>query len=432
MNGIFPIEKPVNQTSQQVLSKLNVLLLENSERMRTQLAKEKEEFVKGFEATNKGKSPTGKAMRRFNKLKMGQGGTLDPMASGLLIIGLNNGTKSLQKYLTNSTKSYTCKAILGQDTMSGDNQEDFKSTLSVNSYEHLLNLTKEEKKELEDKIRKAFLGRSLNQIPPVYSALKVNGRRLYDYIRKGEDIPGEIEPRVVELLDIEFHEDNFKVIPQEPLTEEPQEMYEKEEEAAEPKSGDNKKQGKPKFDGNKNLKRLGPHGSLPVTDELLNQVKNYKNQIKVYTTDNEGILHSDAELHKITNTDDPFFQKMKLKQVPLVELNMTIKVSSGFYVRSIVRDICKLLHTSGYMSSLTRVAQKQWDMKNNCYFKLEDFESKEREPEWYEMLTKVMESEDKGCLVDVRSVMDGEATSKKRKNEDEDVSGGRSTRARAE
>lgn len=435
MNGIFPIEKPVNQTSQQVLSKLNVLLLENSEKMRTQLAKEKEEFVKEFTTANKGKSPTGKAMRRFNKLKMGQGGTLDPMASGLLIIGLNNGTKSLQKYLTNSTKSYTCKAILGQDTMSGDNQEDFKSTLSVNSYEHLLNLTKEEKKALEDKIRKAFLGRSLNQIPPVYSALKVNGRRLYDYIRKGEDIPGEIEPRVVELLDIEFHEDNFKVILQEPLVEDPVEMYEKEEESAEVKGGDNKKQGKPKFDGNKNLQRLGPHGSLPVTDQLLNQVKNYKNLIKVYTTENnesQGILHSDEELHKIISTEDPFFHKMKFRQVPLVELNMTIKVSSGFYVRSIVRDICKLLNTSGYMTSLTRVAQKQWDMKNRCYFKLDDFESKEREPVWYDMLAKVMESEDTGCLVDVRTVLDGDGAGKKRKNDEKEGDAGTNTRAKVE
>ncbi|XBW36362.1 hypothetical protein QEN19_001941 [Hanseniaspora menglaensis] len=137
MNGIFPIEKPVNQTSQQVLSKLNSLMLEKSERLRTQLGNEKEEFIKEFKATNKGKSPTGKAIRRFNKLKMGQGGTLDPMASGLLVVGLNNGTKGLQKYLTDSTKSYTFKGILGQDTMSGDNQEDFNSTLSKLLLENL-------------------------------------------------------------------------------------------------------------------------------------------------------------------------------------------------------------------------------------------------------------------------------------------------------
>lgn len=430
MNGIFPIEKPVNKTSQQVLSSLNNILLEKSERLRTQLETEKEQFIKDFKATNKGKAPTGKAIRRFSKLKMGQGGTLDPMASGLLIIGLNNGTKNLQKYLTNSTKSYTFKAILGQETMSGDNQEDFKSTLSVNSYEHLLNMSKEEKNGLEEKIKKAFIGKPLNQVPPVYSALKINGRRLYDYIRNGEEIPGEIEPRVVELLDIEFHEDNFKVIPQTPLTEEPTELYEKEEENEEEekenkennKDGDNKKNKKmkkQKFDGNKNLQRLGPNGSLPVTDELLNQVMKYKNQIKTYTIDtNEtgGILQTDEELNKITDIKDPFYEKMKYRQVPLVELNMTIKVSSGFYVRSVVRDICKILNTSGYMTSLTRVAQKQWDMKNGCYFKLEDFENEANEPIWYDLLAKVMEDEEKGALVDVRSVLD--KVDKKRKLEE--------------
>ncbi|XBW36363.1 hypothetical protein QEN19_001941 [Hanseniaspora menglaensis] len=426
MNGIFPIEKPVNQTSQQVLSKLNSLMLEKSERLRTQLGNEKEEFIKEFKATNKGKSPTGKAIRRFNKLKMGQGGTLDPMASGLLVVGLNNGTKGLQKYLTDSTKSYTFKGILGQDTMSGDNQEDFNSTLSVNSYEHLINLTDEKKQELEQMIKEAFVGKSLNQVPPVYSALKINGRRLYDYIRKGEEIPGEIEPRVVELLDIEFHKDNFKLIEQEPLSEEPKEFYEEKDLVVENNEGSNskpEKQKRLKFDGNKNLERLGPHGSLPVTDELLKQVSNYKNQIKLYTVENNekgGVLFRDDELNKITSLSDPFFEKMKMRKVPLVELNMTIKVSSGFYVRSIVRDICKLLKTSGYMTSLVRVAQKQWDMKNGCYFKLEDFENEENEPVWYDLMGKVCEDEETGCLVDVRSVLDNQLT-KKRNREDDNV-----------
>ncbi|CAI8504453.1 unnamed protein product [Hanseniaspora opuntiae] len=205
MNGVFAIEKPSGFTTQQIITKLNHALINNSSQVRSDLLRQKDEFEKEFKANNKGNPPKPKTLKKFSKLKMGQGGTLDPMASGILVIGIQEGTKKLQKYLNNSIKTYEFRGVLGMDTMSGDNQENYQSNLSINSYEHLLNLTVEEKKALEEKIVKSFKTGILKQIPPVYSAVRIGGKRLYEYIRKGEDVPQDgIEPRLVELMDIHF------------------------------------------------------------------------------------------------------------------------------------------------------------------------------------------------------------------------------------
>lgn len=416
MNGVFAIEKPSGFTTQQIITKLNHALINNSSQVRSDLLRQKNEFEKEFKANNKGNPPKPKTLKKFAKLKMGQGGTLDPMASGILVIGIQEGTKKLQKYLNNSIKTYEFRGVLGMDTMSGDNQENYQSNLSINSYEHLLNLTAEEKKALEEKIVKSFKTGILKQIPPVYSAVRIGGKRLYEYIRKGEDVPQDgIEPRLVELMDIHFYEDNLQEIKQEELTDE---EYNKMRDAIEESMRDEAQIGnKRKFDEVEKQKnsgaRLGKHGEILITDEAFNVVKDYKNQIKCYTHEHEdGIIHDDKDLNKITDINNDFYKKMKMKQVPLVQLHMKVTVSSGFYIRSIIRDICKLLNTSGYMTSLKRTSQKQWDMEKGAYFKLEDFE-KIDECVWYELLTEVLKDEDKGCEFNVREILDKSHSPKK-------------------
>ncbi|KAL6931441.1 uncharacterized protein HGUI_02411 [Hanseniaspora guilliermondii] len=409
MNGVFAIEKPSGFTTQQIITKLNHALINNSAQVRKDLLRQKEEFEKEFKANNKGNPPKPKTLKKFSKLKMGQGGTLDPMASGILVIGIQEGTKKLQKYLNNSIKTYEFRGILGMDTMSGDNQENYLSNLSINSYEHLLNLSVEEKKALEEKIIASFKTGILKQIPPVYSAVRIGGKRLYEYIRKGEDVPQDgIEPRLVELMDIHFYEDNLQEIEQDELSED---EYNKIRDDIEDTMKNEAQIGsKRKFDEVEKQKsidvRLGKNGEILLTDEAFNVVRDYKNQIKCFTHEHEdGIIHKDEDLNKITDINNEFYQKMKKKQVPLIQLHMKVTVSSGFYIRSIIRDICKLLKTSGYMTSLKRVSQKQWDMEKGAYFKLQDFE-KIDETVWFDLLTSVLKDEDEGSEINVRKILD--------------------------
>lgn len=117
--------------------------------------------------------------RVFNTKKIGHTGTLDPDATGLLVIGINKGTK-IMKYLNNDEKIYEAVILIGKTTDTLDDAGEIISSLSV----------KDEIKNTEDVIN-SFKG-IYTQTPPMYSAIKYKGKRLYEYARKGiiiDDIP---------------------------------------------------------------------------------------------------------------------------------------------------------------------------------------------------------------------------------------------------
>lgn len=124
--------------------------------------------------------------------KVGHTGTLDPMATGVLPILIGEGTK-LSKYLIDHDKTYIVKLQLGQKTDTADSEGQVIEEKEVLE-EHLSKIKIEE-------ILKSFIGKQ-EQIPPMYSAIKVNGKKLYEYARKGQRV--EIEPRKIEIYDIEL------------------------------------------------------------------------------------------------------------------------------------------------------------------------------------------------------------------------------------
>lgn len=130
-----------------------------------------------------------KVKKMFNE-KVGHTGTLDPMAEGVLPILIGKGT-SLSKYLINHDKKYTVKLQLGIKTDTADSEGKILEEKQVK--QELLN------KENINKILKSFIGKQ-EQIPPIYSAIKVNGKKLYEYARKGQEI--ELKPRQIEIYDI--------------------------------------------------------------------------------------------------------------------------------------------------------------------------------------------------------------------------------------
>lgn len=132
-----------------------------------------------------------KVKKLYNQ-KVGHTGTLDPLATGVLPILIGKGTQCA-KYLTNHDKTYEAQIQLGQKTDTADAEGkiiDEKPVLSEAFSEEKVSL-----------ILKSFL-REQEQIPPIYSAIKVNGKKLYEYARKGEKI--EIQPRKIKIYDIKL------------------------------------------------------------------------------------------------------------------------------------------------------------------------------------------------------------------------------------
>ncbi len=122
--------------------------------------------------------------------KVGHCGTLDPFAKGLMIVGINQGTKVLS-YLEKESKTYQASITLGTATNTGDKTGKVIEKKEVNDYS--ISYLKE--------VLSHFLGKQM-QIPPMYSAIKINGKKLYEYARKEVEVARKA--REIEIYKIDF------------------------------------------------------------------------------------------------------------------------------------------------------------------------------------------------------------------------------------
>ena len=132
--------------------------------------------------------------------KVGHAGTLDPDATGVLVLCINKATKALQ-FLTADEKEYIATMSLGTSTTTYDASGDVTSEKEFTGYHHL------------EEVLSSFIGKQ-KQVPPMYSAIKVNGKKLYEYAREGKKIevePRDIDNKEIELLKEEGHEITFRV-----------------------------------------------------------------------------------------------------------------------------------------------------------------------------------------------------------------------------
>ncbi|RZS99624.1 tRNA pseudouridine(55) synthase TruB [Aquimarina brevivitae] len=151
------IDKPLHWTSFQVVNKLRWLIRKNF---------------------------------KIKKIKVGHAGTLDPLATGLLLICTGKFTKKIES-LQGQVKEYTGVITLGATTPSYDLETEIDQTFSLDTI-------------TEEAIRKTthqFIG-SIQQQPPVFSALKKEGKRLYEYAREGVEV--DIPTRTVEISEFEI------------------------------------------------------------------------------------------------------------------------------------------------------------------------------------------------------------------------------------
>lgn len=129
------------------------------------------------------------------KIKVGHAGTLDPLATGLLVICIGKHTKLIEG-LTNDSKTYTGTFLLGKTTPSYDLET------AYNSEQDTSHVTEEQMEE----VRQEFIGEQ-QQVPPLFSAKQIDGKRAYELARKG--IEKELKPNTIVITDFVLKTDRF-------------------------------------------------------------------------------------------------------------------------------------------------------------------------------------------------------------------------------
>ncbi|MBD5197398.1 MAG: tRNA pseudouridine(55) synthase TruB [Muribaculaceae bacterium] len=127
---------------------------------------------------------------RVKKFKVGHAGTLDPLATGVLIVCTGRATRQIES-LQNGTKEYIAEITLGATTPSFDLETEIDNTYP---WEHIT-------RERVEEVLPRFVGHVM-QVPPVFSAVKIDGKRAYNLARKGKDVELKAKPLVIEEIEI--------------------------------------------------------------------------------------------------------------------------------------------------------------------------------------------------------------------------------------
>ncbi|KAI5964153.1 PUS4 [Candida pseudojiufengensis] len=333
MNGVFAIYKPSGVSSANFLNEVQDLFTNS----RTFAADLKAARDKVYYDLSRDRKWQKKARKKADstKIKIGHGGTLDPLASGVLVVGVGSGTKKLQYYLAECQKTYETKALLGISTTTGDSEGEI---ITKNQIDHI-------SPESVIEATKKFIG-DIKQTPPIFSALKVNGKPLYEYAREGIPLPKNIKVRDVKVNDI-------KVVESDLLTKD-----------------HNFTKLESQLDDNGVPKEHGLMNNPTLNDSPLYFSKQYFERSKGSKVGEPKLLPDDQELPE---------------KLPLI--HFISDVSSGTYIRSLISDIGRALESSAYMVELIRVKQSEWELGKNV-FKLDDF--KKDENIWGPILKKVL------------------------------------------
>lgn len=124
--------------------------------------------------------------------RVGHGGTLDPNATGLVVIGVTRaGTKELGKITKETTKEYVAELYLGEERTTDDPEGEIISKSDIKTLDE----------EVIKNVVKQFIGEQ-QQIPPIFSAIKMNGKKAYELARKGQDV--EMKPRTITVYEAEI------------------------------------------------------------------------------------------------------------------------------------------------------------------------------------------------------------------------------------
>jgi tRNA pseudouridine55 synthase len=295
------------------------------------------------------------------QVKIGHGGTLDPLATGVLITGVGKGTKSLQDFLL-CTKKYEAVVLFGTST---DSYDRVGKVLRRAPYEHIT------KDMVEDALKK-FRGK-FRQLPPLFSALKMNGKPLYEYAREGKPLPREIERRDVEVLELELLEwmdgdTHSHIAPTEDAGRAEINLATnlwKQEGALPP--GESPKPSTVEDTENKKRKLNEDEDDL-VRERPTSKLKTEGEAGEAGEAEMSGGLPPPAEndtagdVSELPTKDEPVASK--IKGPPAARISMT--VTSGFYVRSLCHDLGIEVGSAALMAELERTRQERFEVGKNC------------------------------------------------------------------
>ncbi|KAI9718421.1 MAG: hypothetical protein M1812_004142 [Candelaria pacifica] len=369
VEGVFAINKPPSITSAQVLRDLQTHF-NPSTLFSPWLTAEK--------ARRSQENHNQKQRRRDKKppqVKIGHGGTLDPLATGVLIAGIGKGTKHLQSFLE-CTKSYEAVILFGAAT---DTYDRGGKVLAQAPYAHIT------REMIEENLGK-FRGKIM-QKPPIFSALRVQGKRLYEYAREGKEVPVEIQERPVEVLELELvdwmdggtHEYRW---PKEGASGEEKAIAEKvlhlgpiKDEAVE--------QGLEQGSSSTQTGTIQDTESSPASkrkrdvseqDDLVSDSPK-KSKTGASTIMSGALPPVDPEpanAFPSATPSDPAFQQpstppppAELPQPTPPACKLRVTVTSGFYVRSLCHDLGSAVGSLALMSELVRTRQGDYELGNN-------------------------------------------------------------------
>ncbi|KAG9245516.1 pseudouridine synthase [Calycina marina] len=343
MDGVFAINKPKMISSAQVVRDLQHKF-QPSELFAPWLANAKKDR-QHRENHNQRQRRKSKEI----KVKIGHGGTLDPLATGVLIMGVGTGTKSLSDFLL-CTKVYEAVVLFGTST---DSYDRVGRVLAKAPYEHITEVMVEEALE-------QFRGKSL-QLPPLFSALKMDGKPLYEYAREGKVPPREIARRQVEVLELEMVEwmeggTHSHEAPSENATPAEINVAKKlwKQEDAEP-GVPAAKNSTPSEESESKKRKISEDA-----DDLVKEWPTSKRKIEEPedATIPEGLSSSEhAEAVKTETVP-------VVKGPPAARLRMT--VTSGFYVRSLCHDLGTAVGSAALMAELERIRQGDFEVGKNA------------------------------------------------------------------
>ncbi len=303
-------------------------------------------------------------------MKIGHGGTLDPLATGVLIAGIGKGTKHLQSFLE-CTKSYEAVVLFGAAT---DTYDRSGKVLVKAPYAHIT------RELVEEKLGK-FRGKIM-QRPPLFSALRVQGKRLYEYAREGKEVPVEIQERPVEVLELELvewmqggeHEYRWpdeeapveeKAVAERVLKFCPAKDVEAEE-GLERKLNESPTRSIQDTNVSPSSKRK--RGDSEQDDLVFDSPK--KSKTDASATMSGALPPEEPELAEAVPSTPPSNPSPSPSQQsgssplpPACKLRMTC--TSGFYVRSLCHDLGSAVGSLALMSTLVRTRQGEYELGKN-------------------------------------------------------------------
>ncbi|RAO71016.1 uncharacterized protein BHQ10_007028 [Talaromyces amestolkiae] len=353
--GILPVHKPEGVTSADVLRKLQKHF-NPSTTFRPWIEGEINRRQNDVNFRNRRK--------KRPEVKIGHGGTLDPMATGVLITGIGRGTKHLIKFLE-CPKTYETVVLFGAET---DTYDRTGKLVRKAPYEHITRAVVEE-------AMKKFRGKIM-QRPPIFSAKSIQGVRLYEYARKGMEPPVEIKSREVTVYDLqilEWYEPGTHDYrwPEVEMSGEEKEVAEKmlDKEAAIPVASEAEEAEQAAANSLLEDKKKKRKASPSLDEKSANQTTETATDLKRLKSDTEtsqpAQTSTDGAKNENKDTENTTEETKEPKEEnrpnpPAAKITMT--VSSGFYVRSLAHDLGKAVGSCGLMSSLVRSKQGDYTL----------------------------------------------------------------------